>query len=73
MLICSIGVTSLSALVTPLGVRYGGAIGLIALRIISGLAEGAIVPSFGTTLAAWVPLKERSKIGNLMYAGTQVI
>ena len=73
LVIASISITSLSTLLTPIAIINGGAVALIILRIVSGLAEGVLIPTFGTSVAAWVPLCERSKIINLMWSGAQVI
>lgn len=63
---------SLFTLLIPVTVQAGGAPVMIAMRILIGLGEGVIFPSCTALLAAWVPLKERSKIGTLTYSGAQV-
>ncbi|XP_066254814.1 putative inorganic phosphate cotransporter [Euwallacea similis] len=45
---------------------------VVALRVVEGLGEGTTYPALNTMLAQWVPLKERSKIGSLVYAGGQM-
>lgn len=71
-LIVGMSVASLFTLLTPVCVAAGGAPALIIIRIIIGLGEGLIFPACTALLAAWVPLKERSKIGTLTYSGAQV-
>lgn len=71
-LIVGMAVASFFTLITPVCVAAGGAPALITLRIIIGLGEGLIFPACTSLLAAWVPLKERSKIGTLTYSGAQV-
>ena len=56
-------------LLTPIGVKYGGHIALIVLRILVGLAQGVAYPALNVMLAQWVPSEERSKAGSFVYAG----
>jgi MFS transporter, ACS family, solute carrier family 17 (sodium-dependent inorganic phosphate cotransporter), other len=42
----------------------GGPNWLIALRFLEGLGEGTTFPALSALLAAWIPLNERSKLGN---------
>lgn len=56
-------------LLTPLGVQYGEATALVALRVLVGLAQGVAYPALSVMLAQWVPIEERSKAGSLVYAG----
>ncbi|XP_050311164.1 putative inorganic phosphate cotransporter isoform X3 [Anthonomus grandis grandis] len=44
---------------------------LVALRVVEGLGEGTTYPALTALLAKWVPLKERGRIGSLVYAGSQ--
>ena len=72
VLLASMGGTSLATLVTPIIVHNFEAAGFIIVRIVSGLAEGIMIPALGTVIAAWIPLKERSTIGTSMLCGAQV-
>ncbi|XP_011506437.1 PREDICTED: sialin-like isoform X2 [Ceratosolen solmsi marchali] len=56
-------------ILTPLGVKLGGATALIVLRVLVGLAQGAAYPALNVMLAQWVPIEERSKAGSLVFAG----
>lgn len=50
----------------------GGAPALIAIRICEGLGEGTTFPALSALLAMWVPLRERSKLGSLVFSGSMV-
>lgn len=50
----------------------GGYIALVILRILMGLGEGTTFPALSVLLAAWVPEKERSKLGSFVFGGGQV-
>ena len=72
ILLIAVFLNAFLTLITPACVRIGGAPALIAVRIIIGMAEGLIIPTCGVLLAAWVPLKERSRISTFVYSGLQV-
>ena len=44
----------------------------VVVRVIEGLGEGTTFPALNVLLAKWVPLHERSKIGTLVFAGSQI-
>lgn len=50
----------------------GGYIALIILRILMGLGGGTTYPALSVMLAAWVPAKERGKLGSVVFGGGQV-
>ncbi|CAH0564297.1 unnamed protein product [Brassicogethes aeneus] len=66
--------TAIFTFLTPLVIYLtdGNWIWLVAVRVIEGLGEGTTFPALTTLLASWVPLSERSKIGTLVYAGSQI-
>lgn len=64
--------TAIFTLLTPIVAINGGSIALIILRILMGLGEGTTFPSLSVLLAAWVPEKERSKLGSIVLGGGQV-
>lgn len=64
--------TAIFTLLTPWAVDAGGSTALIVLRVLMGLGEGTTFPAMSALLAAWVPLKERSKLGSLVFGGGQV-
>lgn len=72
--VLSLGIlsTAFFTLITPLAIHTGGAGGLIAVRILMGLGEGTTFPALSALLSAWVPAKERSKLGSLVLGGGQV-
>lgn len=70
----SVGIfsTALFTLLTPAVVHYGGAEALIAVRVLEGLGEGTTFPALSAMLASWIPLRERSMLGSLVFGGGQV-
>ncbi|CRK93649.1 CLUMA_CG007178, isoform A [Clunio marinus] len=64
--------TAIFTLITPWVVGWGGATGLIVLRVLEGFGEGTTFPALNTLLAAWIPIKERSKASALVYGGAQI-
>ncbi|KAG5676613.1 hypothetical protein PVAND_006433 [Polypedilum vanderplanki] len=64
--------TAIFTIITPVVINWGGAPWLIALRFLEGLGEGTTFPALSALLAAWVPLKERSKLGSFVFGGGQV-
>lgn len=64
--------TAIFTLLTPWALEAGGSTALIVLRVLMGLGEGTTFPAMSALLAAWVPLKERSKLGSLVFGGGQV-
>uniref|UniRef100_A0AAR5QB79 Major facilitator superfamily (MFS) profile domain-containing protein n=1 Tax=Dendroctonus ponderosae TaxID=77166 RepID=A0AAR5QB79_DENPD len=66
--------TAIFTFITPFVVyaTNGSWVSLVVVRILEGLGEGTTFPALTTLLANWVPLKERSKIGTLVYAGSQI-
>lgn len=64
--------TAIFTLITPLAIQWGGANTLIVLRFLEGLGEGTTFPALSALLAAWIPLKERSKLGSFVFGGGQV-
>ncbi|XP_055326564.1 putative inorganic phosphate cotransporter [Sitodiplosis mosellana] len=57
---------------TPLAIEFGGHIALITIRIAQGLAGGTTYPALSVMLAAWVPEKERGKLGSVVFGGGQI-
>lgn len=46
---------------------------LTFLLIVMGLAGGTTLPSLTVLLSAWVPERERSKLGGFVLGGSQVL
>ncbi|EDW03180.1 GH11095 [Drosophila grimshawi] len=63
------GVSTLCTIFCPLAIEYGEQWGLMCVRIMMGAAQGLLFPSLTTLLSAWVPTKERGKLGTLCYSG----
>ena len=64
--------TAIFTLLTPLAIDIGGAPLLILVRFLEGLGEGTTFPALTCLIAAWIPLKERSKAGAMVFGGAQV-
>uniref|UniRef100_A0A8D9BK70 Sialin n=1 Tax=Cacopsylla melanoneura TaxID=428564 RepID=A0A8D9BK70_9HEMI len=64
-------ITASFTILTPLAAN-AGAVWFIVLRICMGLGEGTTFPGLNQLLAAWIPLRERSRVGAFVFAGTQV-
>lgn len=65
-------VTIVITFITPTVASLGGATGLIILRIIMGVFQGGFFPALNTILAAWIPPKQRGKLGALAFNGLPV-
>lgn len=65
-------VTAILTLLTPAAVEWGGPNCLIIIRVLEGLAEGTTFPAAMSLLAQWIPPKERSKLGSVVFSGSQV-
>lgn len=50
----------------------GGVNVLIAIRILMGVFQGPMLPSFAQLLSAWVPTVERAFLGTFAYSGMVV-
>jgi MFS transporter, ACS family, solute carrier family 17 (sodium-dependent inorganic phosphate cotransporter), other len=64
--------TAIFTLITPITIEWGGLWALFVLRFLEGLGEGTTFPALSALLATWIPVKERSKLGSLVFGGGQV-
>ncbi|KAK9881225.1 hypothetical protein WA026_015338 [Henosepilachna vigintioctopunctata] len=66
--------TSLLTLITPFVIysTNGNWIWFVVLRVLEGFGEGTTYPALNAILSKWVPIGERSKLGTLVYAGSQI-
>ncbi|XP_011178035.1 putative inorganic phosphate cotransporter [Zeugodacus cucurbitae] len=71
MLIFSVSISSIMALLTPLGVAYGDWKLLCFMRFLQGFGQGVTVPSMHTLLAKWAPVTERGSLATYSYSGSQ--
>lgn len=55
--------SGLLTLGVPLAAHYGGWQAVCALRMLSGLAQGTVLPSLHTLLSKWSPTEERGRLG----------
>lgn len=65
-------VTIVFTCITPTVASLGGATGLNILRIVMGVFQGGFFPALNAILAAWVPPKQRGKLGALVFNGLPV-
>ncbi|XP_054740516.1 putative inorganic phosphate cotransporter [Anastrepha obliqua] len=71
MLLSSISISSVMALLTPIGVDFGGWKLLCFMRFLQGIGQGVTVPSMHTLLAKWSPVNERGSLATFSYSGSQ--
>lgn len=64
--------TSLLTLLTPLTTNMFEMTGLIAIRILIGFGEGVTFPALSALMSAWIPLRERARLGALIFGGGQM-
>ncbi|XP_062130515.1 putative inorganic phosphate cotransporter [Drosophila sulfurigaster albostrigata] len=62
-------VCSLLNVLTPLCAKLGGWKLLFAVRVLEGICQGVLYPSYHTLISAWVPPKERASLGTYAYVG----
>lgn len=67
---CGTLITAVLTLLTPVS-AHAGVGWLVANRVLMGLGEGVTFPSMHAMIAKWIPPKERSKLGSLIWAGAQ--
>ncbi|XP_030842785.1 putative inorganic phosphate cotransporter [Strongylocentrotus purpuratus] len=63
-------ISSISNLFIPLAAFNGGAPAIMALRIISGLAESGCYPCIYSLMSRWAPEADRSKLLAIAFAGS---
>lgn len=68
----SMAINSLVSVLIPLAVNYGGWQWVCLCRVIQGLSQGFIVPSINTLIGKWAPVEEKSRLGALIYSGSQL-
>ncbi|XP_018561181.1 putative inorganic phosphate cotransporter [Anoplophora glabripennis] len=61
-------INSVFCLILPYFGSQFGYQGIIACRMIQGLTQGPLLPCCHNLLSKWLPLQERGKIGNFVYA-----
>ncbi|XP_011178022.1 putative inorganic phosphate cotransporter [Zeugodacus cucurbitae] len=69
ILLCSVALTGLLALLTPLSVRLGDWQLLCALRVCQGLIQASTFSAIHTLLSKWIPAEERGSLGTFCYTG----
>jgi len=69
ILLFSIGIGSASTLLTPVAAKFGDWHAVCALRVINGLAQGAMYPCYHDILSKWIPPNERGLMISLTLSG----
>ncbi|KAH0956061.1 hypothetical protein HN011_010903 [Eciton burchellii] len=62
-------ISGLMTLGSPIAAHYGNWQAMIVTRIISGLAQGTVLPCLHTLLSKWVPPEERGRLSTFVYSG----
>lgn len=71
-MIGSVGIGSLVGYLLPPAAVYMGSMGVIICRMIQGFCQGFMIPAVPIFLSRWVPLSERGRICNFIYAASCV-
>ncbi|CAG9817728.1 unnamed protein product [Phaedon cochleariae] len=62
-------VNASGCMLTPLLANTVGSYGVMGCRIVQGMSQGFFFPSVHNVLGQWAPLKERSFLGTIAFAG----
>lgn len=72
VILLAIFTSSLLSILTPLAVVHGGVYGLFAVRVLLGCVQAGMYPAIATLLAAWIPKRERARVGGIVYCSGPV-
>ena len=70
-LVANLG-TAIISIITPIGVEWGGAPAMIALRMLMGACQSGVFSALAAFVSAWIPVTERSLLCAIVYSGTSV-
>lgn len=65
--------SAILSMIIPLAVEYGGAVALIAIRVLMGACQGPMFPAMIQLLSMWAPTTERAFMTLFCYTGMAVI
>ncbi|XP_014257538.1 putative inorganic phosphate cotransporter [Cimex lectularius] len=65
-------ISGLSTVLQPFFAYHHGVWGMILLRFILGMAQGLFYAALHTMVAEWVPKKERSVLGTIIFSGLYI-
>ncbi|KAL7294280.1 hypothetical protein TKK_0012295 [Trichogramma kaykai] len=65
----SIFVPSILTFLMPIGIEWGESTALIVLRMLMGVASGAMFPACSTLISYWSAPEERTKMCTIIFAG----
>lgn len=71
-MLTGLSICSVLNVLTPCCARLGGWQLLCAARLLEGLCQGVLFPSYHTLISAWVPPRERELLGTYAYVGAQI-
>ncbi|KAJ0176883.1 hypothetical protein K1T71_008062 [Dendrolimus kikuchii] len=71
VLIC-ITLNAVVSILVPFCAFYVGWELVCACRVLQGLTQGCIVPSIHCLISKWAPIEEKSRIGSMVLAGSQL-
>lgn len=72
ILMISMAVNSISFMLIPVMAVKFGSYGVMACRIVEGLAQGFFFPSCYTLLGKWAPIDERSVLSSIVLSGMAI-
>ncbi|RVE41551.1 hypothetical protein evm_013799 [Chilo suppressalis] len=72
LLASSIAINSILLMAIPTCAYYGGWQLVVVCRVLQGLFQGVTFPSVHNLLGKWVPVEEKSRLGQFVYAGSQL-
>lgn len=72
VIVVTLILSTIISFLTPITTSLGGAYGLIGIRILLGCAQAGLFPAIATLLSAWIPKKERGRVGSLIFCAGPV-
>ncbi|KAM8714157.1 hypothetical protein ACLKA7_014321 [Drosophila subpalustris] len=70
-ILTGLSICSILNVLTPHCAKLGGWQLLCSARLLEGICQGVLYPSYHTLISAWVPPRERASLGTYAYVGAQ--